>query len=64
MAGIPLSTYKNYEHGKQPPPGDRMEPSHEPSGYQLMNLCSKRASAKLLTSYEPHSRDSKYFRQT
>ncbi|HHM8691164.1 TPA: helix-turn-helix domain-containing protein, partial [Pseudomonas aeruginosa] len=21
MAGIPLSTYKNYEHGKQPPPG-------------------------------------------
>ncbi|MCO3072300.1 helix-turn-helix transcriptional regulator [Pseudomonas aeruginosa] len=24
MAGIPLSTYKNYEHGKQPPPGDRL----------------------------------------
>ncbi|MDL4541111.1 helix-turn-helix domain-containing protein [Pseudomonas aeruginosa] len=24
MAGIPLSTYKNYEHGKQPPPGDRI----------------------------------------
>lgn len=23
-AGIPLSTYKNYEHGKQPPPGDRI----------------------------------------
>lgn len=24
MTGIPLSTYKNYEHGKQPPPGDRI----------------------------------------
>ncbi|WP_349632739.1 helix-turn-helix domain-containing protein [Pseudomonas aeruginosa] len=64
MAGIPLSTYKNYEHGKQPPPGDRIGAIARTLGYQLMNLCSKRASAKLLTSYEPYSRGSKCFHQT